>query len=199
LPNDLLPPNLGNVTGALSVRGHRATMQMNYFDYLGRDWSASGESFRRLGLRYVLSREPLPGLRELAPQGDVHLYERPSPLGIFYFVDQTLPPVPARIDAIAWHDNSMELTLAEGQSGRLVFAQPRYPGWHVGIDGRHAKLEAADIFLAVDVPPGGRHLEFYYRPFWLWPSIALALLAAAVLVGAAANCWRESAKRQRLA
>jgi len=174
LPNDAVPPNLGNVTAALSMRGHRATMQMRYFNYLGRDWSPAGENFRRLGLCYIFSAEPVDGFHEIAHQGNLGLYERPDALGIFQIVDGDNVRR-AHVTSVNWSDNRVSLQLAPAEAGRLVFAQARYPGWVAKIDGRSTPLIIHDIFFAIDVPPGNHRLEFIYRPWWLWPSLLLSL------------------------
>ena len=172
-PDDVLPPNYGNVDGSLSLRGHRATMQMRYFKYLRRDWSPTGESFRRLGLRYVFSRTPL-NLPRIASAGDLVLYERPDALSVFQIIDDTSARS-ARLTDIRWNDNSVTLTPAPDESGRLLFAQVRYPGWQVRVDGRRAELLKEGDFFAVNLPLGSHSVAFNYRPLWLWPAAVLAL------------------------
>jgi len=183
LPNDSIPPNLGNVDGSLSMRGHRATMQMRYFKYLRRDWSPVGENFRRLGLRYIFSHDPLP-LPALSSHGGLTLYERPDALSVFQIIENTKARS-ARIDAIRWSHNHVHLAVTSGEAGLLVFAQVRYPGWQASIDGRKVPLQKEDVFIAVDLPVGAREVTFDYRPWWLWPGCLASIggmLATAVLL-----------------
>jgi hypothetical protein len=182
LPNEATPPNLGNVNGSLSIRGHRATMQMRYFKYLRRDWSPAGESFRHLGLRYVFSREPLPQpMILLDSRNGLSFYERPDALSVFQVVEVDSVRS-ARLESINWAHNDVRLILAKGESGRVVFAQARYPGWTAKLDGETVPIVKEDAFISVNVPPGARELVFAYRPWWLVPGIALALGALVVAV-----------------
>lgn len=174
-PNDLLPPNLGNVLPMLSLRGHRATMQISYFDYLCADWNPESESFRRLGMRYLVTQKPRPGLETVAKAGDIYVQERTDYLGVFYLLQQGLPK---RLDLekVSWGENSVRLSLPAGHAGGvLVFAQPHYPGWRARVDGESRKLEKEGIFEAVRLAPSDKVVEFSYRPAWLWPSVAAAL------------------------
>lgn len=161
-------------------------MQMRYFKYLGRDWSPAGESFRRLGLRYVFSRDELP-LPPVETHDGITLYESPDALSVFQIADGDSIRS-ARLDAIEWSQNQVRLSLSKGESGRMVFAQVQYPGWIALIDGERAPLLQEDAFIATDVPAGARELVFAYRPWWLVPSVVLSLCA---LAGAALSAVRS--------
>lgn len=195
LPNEAVPPNLGNVDDSLSMRGHRATMQMRYFKYLGRDWSPTGENFRRLGLRYIFSRDPIDGLREVSAHDGLRLYERADALSVFQ-VKAGDSVRSARLRHVEWEDNAVQLEPEPGESGRLVFAQVKYPGWEARIDGRRVPLSSEDVFLALDLPAGARRVEFLYRPAWFWPALLAALVVAFTT---AAFTWRATPREDPLA
>jgi hypothetical protein len=178
----LLPPNYGNVTGAMSTRGHRATMQIEYYNYLAKDWNPSSENFRRLGLEYVISVEPIPGLElthSLQANG-VHVYRRSEPLGIFYFTSDSTTQR-ATLEAIHWGENSVKLTLAPLQSGRLCFAQPYFPGWHAQVDGRKVAIEDHGGLMTIPLADPAREVSFVYAPKWLTPSALISLLTFALI------------------
>lgn len=178
----LLPPNYGNVSGALSTRGHRATMQMGYYDYLAKDWNPVSENFRRLGLEYVISREPLPGLAWTHSQHEngVHVYRAPEPLSVFYIIFGRIAQS-ARLDNIQWQENSVKLTLSSRQSGRLCFAQPYYRGWQARVDGRKVEIENHDGLMSIPLVEPAREVSFIYAPKWLTPLAALSVLTSMLI------------------
>ncbi|WP_404420871.1 hypothetical protein [Nibricoccus sp. IMCC34717] len=176
LPNELLPPNLGNTAGAMSTRGHRATMQMNYLQFLNRDWKPGGETFHRLGLRFIVSREPIPNFIKVLEYDGLGLWERPDALPIFHFVSN-IGYTAAPIEKVKWNSNSVDIELGEHPAIRMIFAQVPFPGWHVKIDGNEAKLIDHDGLLAVDIDQNTCNVSFIYQPKWLVPLSALTILA----------------------
>jgi hypothetical protein len=73
---------------------------------------------------------------------------------------------------------------------RVVVHQQTAPGWKVRVDGRSADIVAADgFFLGVDVPAGTRSVRFSYEPRWLRPSLVLAALGFAAIVGLGVAGW----------
>lgn len=178
LPNELLPPNLGNSSGALSARGHRATMQIGYRRFLDQNWDPAGPVFRRLGLRYVVSRDPVPGLSFVEEYGGLKLWERPDPVGVFHFTGPSgLSAAP--IKHVSWHTNSVRVELDEHPATRFVFAQVMYPGWKVEVGDRAATLVDEQGLMAVDLPAGRSNVTFLYRPRWFLP---LAVISAGLLL-----------------
>ncbi len=59
----------------------------------------------------------------------------------------------------------------------VVFSETVFPGWKAWIDGQPARIYTADGLLrALEVPAGAHDVKFCYRPWWLWPSLALGFL-----------------------
>jgi uncharacterized membrane protein YfhO len=95
-------------------------------------------------------------------------------------------PQPARI--VQREPDRVDIVTG-GAAGKLVLADPAYPGWHVTVDGHDAHAETADsLFRAVQVGPGVHHVVWTFRPaslrLGLWVSIA-----ALALLGALALAW----------
>ncbi len=176
VPKDVLPPNMGNVWPVLSTAGHRATMQQNYYDYLARDWSLGSRNLDRLAVRDVVTNapvEPAEGLRLIIQEGEMRLYQRPDALPLFWFA--TAPDASdfgataAEIEDVRWEPNAVTVTLASGQDGLLVFAQPMYPGWSATVDGQPRALDQVDIFPAASLESGERTVRFSYKePYFGW-------------------------------
>jgi hypothetical protein len=81
-------------------------------------------------------------------------------------------------------------------SGRLVLADPAYPGWKVTVDGKPAKaLVARGIFRAVDVPGGGAHTVVWtFEP----PRLIIgAYISGATLLGLLLLCVWPLRRRLR--
>ena len=68
-----------------------------------------------------------------------------------------------------------------GAAGRLVLAEPQYPGWVVRVDGERAVPRTQDgLFRAVDLPAGGHTVEWSFEP----PSLRRGALVSLIgLVG----------------
>ena len=52
-----------------------------------------------------------------------------------------------------------------GPAGRLVLADPPYPGWAVTVDGKRAQARVQNgLFRAVDLPAGSHRVEWTFAP-----------------------------------
>jgi hypothetical protein len=68
--------------------------------------------------------------------------------------------------------------------GLLVLADTFYPGWRASVDGKPARILAANhLFRAVALPPGRHRVRFEYAP------ASLRIGAAASLAGGAVALW----------
>jgi len=69
--------------------------------------------------------------------------------------------------------------------GLLVVGEHFDPGWRATVDGRPARMAEADLAaLGVVLPASAATVELRFVPVGLLPGIALALVAAAALLGA---------------
>jgi len=77
-------------------------------------------------------------------------------------------------------DPSIELSA--GSSVRVTVHRQIAPGWRVEVDGRAGRLIDVDgFFLGVDVPADTRTVEFFYRPGWVAPSLAVSSIGILAL------------------
>jgi uncharacterized membrane protein YfhO len=75
-------------------------------------------------------------------------------------------------------------------SGRLVLADPAYPGWKVSVDGHAAKgVVSRGIFRAVDLPAGAHHVVWTFEARRLRIGAIVSLVALLALLGVAAIPW----------
>jgi uncharacterized membrane protein YfhO len=75
-------------------------------------------------------------------------------------------------------------------AGRLVLADPAYPGWKVTVDGHAAKsVVSRGIFRAVDLPAGAHHVVWTFEPTRLRIGAMISLVALFALLGVAAIPW----------
>ena len=78
----------------------------------------------------------------------------------------------------------------ESGSGRLVLADPAYPGWNVTVDGQHAKsVVSRGIFRAVDLPSGAHHVVWTFEPPRLRIGALISGVTLILLLGVAALPW----------
>ena len=80
-----------------------------------------------------------------------------------------------------------------GAAGRLVLADPAYPGWKVTIDGRPAPARVQHgLFRAVDLPAGRHRVEWTFAPRSVARGLAVSLATLVVaLAYAAVMRWRS--------
>ena len=74
--------------------------------------------------------------------------------------------------------------------GRLVLADPAYPGWKVTVDGHPAKsLVSRGIFRAVELPAGAHRVVWTFDPPRLVIGAYVSAFALVALLGVAALPW----------
>ena len=86
-------------------------------------------------------------------------------------------------------------------SGRLVLADPAYPGWKVSVDGHSARsIVSRGIFRAVDLPAGAHHVVWTFEPRRLRIGALISLATLLALLGVAAIPWirRQRARALRV-
>jgi hypothetical protein len=156
-----------------------------HFEYVLR---APTSRLRALGVRYYVSppgQQPR-GLPVVYRDRLAVITRDPRALPLARVVRAGRAPQPARI--VRRDPDRVDIVTA-GAAGRLVLADPAYPGWHVTVDGHAARGETADsLFRAVQVGSGVHRVEWTFRPaslrLGLWVSIA-----ALALLGALALAW----------
>jgi Bacterial membrane protein YfhO len=92
--------------------------------------------------------------------------------------------------------NRVEIATS-GAAGRLVLADPAYPGWHVTVDGRPARSETSDgLFRAVQVPAGSHRVEWTFSPSSLRVGLWISIVTLVTLGGIALG-WPVARRRAR--
>lgn len=175
----------GASRGLRAIGGYRSSMPAAYYDYL----THRPEAIDALGARYLIDAvDP----SESAPDAlKLSISTTAEPIFSLRLADGGWAELPIKL--VAQTHNRIELELHAPITGRVRFAQLRYPDWHVEIDGRRAEWTADDVFYGVELERA-THLRFWYWPervvpgLWLW---VLAMLAAPAL--ALRLCYVDSA------
>jgi len=182
--------NLGNAFSLMTVRGHRATILRDYYDYFsGALGDPLDSKFDVLGVRYVISPEPVEGLELVMQEGTRYLYARNTALPIIHWFDpETGERRAADLAEIEFSANSVRFTLGEPGQGWLIFSQPFFPGWQATIEGRDQDIEKKEIFMGLMLRSDDKRVELLYRPRLIWLGLAGVLLS---LVAFAAALFRR--------
>jgi hypothetical protein len=138
---------------------------------------------RLLGVRYYVAQEGQV-LRKLT----VVLR---TPTATVLRDDKALPIArvnrPGRTDAariVVREPDRVVVQTPAGPAGRLVLADPPYPGWRVAVDGKRVPTRVQNgLFRAVDLPAGSHRVEWTFEPRTVKRGLMLSL---ATLVGLAA-------------
>ncbi len=163
IPVDLLPPNAGNIFPILNVMGHRASMMQSFNKYF--DWNMQSSPLDRLGVRWIVTKTPVEGFPIIYKDNDYVIQERPKALPVFWLYDTvTGDQTPASIENVHWDQNSVQLQLNKHPAGRLVFAQPFYPGWIATVDNQKVTVQEHEIFLSIEIPEDSKFITFDYAP-----------------------------------
>lgn len=162
LPNELLPPNIGNVYDVSSARGHRATMYSPYFDYLSKNWDLRSEVYDNLAVKYVVTKETFPEFNLVMHHNDMRLYERPTAQKIFSLKRTDNSTGGLEIKKVEWGVNSVRLEIDNAEEGMLIFSQPYYPGWRAIVEGRKTKPIKHEGLTAIKINRSTRNIKFYY-------------------------------------
>ena len=137
---------------------------------------------RQLGVRYYIAQEGqvMSRLKIVLQTPTVTVEEDDKALPIAR-VNRAGRTDPARI--VVREPDRVVIDTPAGPAGRLVLADPVYPGWKVTIDGRSAPVRVQhELFRAVDLPAGRHRVVWTFAPRsverGLW--ISLATLVAAL-------------------
>jgi uncharacterized membrane protein YfhO len=89
---------------------------------------------------------------------------------------------PARI--VVRDPDRVVIATPPGPRGRLVLADPPYPGWSVTIDGHSAPAREQDnLFRAVDLPAGRHTVEWRFEPRSVRTGLYVTLATLLAVVG----------------
>jgi hypothetical protein len=149
---------------------------------------------RRLGVRYYVAS---PGLEPAGmtvvlrtPQATVVRDDEALPLAR---VNRPGRTDPARI--LVRDPDRVVIATPAGPAGRLVLADPPYPGWSVTVDGHAAPVRDQDgLFRAVDLPAGDHTVEWRFAPRSVKLGFYVTLVALLAAVAYAAVARRRSAR-----
>ena len=156
---------------------------------------------RELGVRYYVAQEGQV-LRKLdvvlrTPTATVLRDDKALPIARINRPGAT-PGDPGRTDAariVVREPDRVVVESPAGPAGRLVLADPPYPGWSVTVDGKPAKERVQHgLFRAVDLPAGRHRVEWRFQPASVKHGLIISL---ATLVAALAYIIR-SRRRERL-
>ena len=149
---------------------------------------------RRLGVRYYVAA---PGLEPAGmtvvlrtPQATVVRDDKALPLAR---VNRPGRTDPARI--LVRDPDRVVIATPPGPAGRLVLADPPYPGWTVTVDGHSAPVRDQDgLFRAVDLPAGRHTVEWRFEPRSVKMGFFISLAALLAVAGYAIFMRRRSAR-----
>ncbi len=138
---------------------------------------------RRLGVRYYIAGP------KYVPAGMPVVLR--TPRAIVVRDDKALPLArinrPGRTDAariVVRDPDRVVIDTPAGPAGRLVLADPPYPGWSVSVDGHPATARKQDgLFRAVDLPAGRHVVEWRFEPRSVRFGLYLSLATLAVAIG----------------
>lgn len=176
-PADSLPSNLGDIFPILTTTAFRSSRQINYHDYF--DWKPDSPCTDALAVKWWVSEKPVAGLREIAYCDNMHLYERPKPLPVFWMQEDDGSRIPAPIASTEWTQNTVTVRFDRKITGSLVFAQPSFPGWKFIANGRSSPCTTVDIFMTAKLLEPCDSVTFRYAPLWFTPLLIISLVASA--------------------
>ncbi len=100
---------------------------------------------------------------------------------------------PGKVTLRKWSPNRIVLEVEAPEGGQLVVNQNHVAGWRAhGEPGGDLPVTASDGLLALEVPPGKRTVELYYRPtsFVLGAGVSLTTLLVLLLLAVRRRCSR---------
>ncbi|MCS6829522.1 MAG: hypothetical protein NZ749_02650 [bacterium] len=195
-PQAILPPNLATAIGLYDLQVYDSLMPLHakrWLDELnGRDsapvengnmalgWRAPAELLAKVGVRYVLSLQPLAerGLRLITDSAEGRLYEVSGARSWVRTVD-------GRECVFRWQGcNRLQISLPDS-SNALHVMQTFAPGWKVEPSGIIEPLE--NVFQKVQTPVGAQQITLRFAPELLRVCLYLALVAVGGLCGCAVS------------
>jgi hypothetical protein len=101
---------------------------------------------------------------------------------------------PASFAATSSAPGERSATVQLAGTAVVAFDEQYDTGWTATVDGEAATVLPVDgVWAAVVVPAGEHRIELRYSPGWLYPSLAVMVLA---WLGAAALCWWPELRRR---
>jgi hypothetical protein len=192
---DLLLDMAGTRYGLEDVAGYDPVQLRRYRDAIAASnadepsdrhflWIETGPTklLRQLGVRYYVAQagQVVRSLTVVLRTPDATVLRDDKALPIAR-VNRPGRTDPARI--VVREPDRVVVDTPAGPAGRLVLADPVYPGWSVTIDGKKAPARVQDgLFRAVDLPAGSHRVEWRFAPRSVERGlyITLAMLIAAL-------------------
>ena len=131
------------------------------------------------GWRAALGRDA--ALRDVRARDADEIRREPAIEGLATSRRAVAAPTTATIRQAS--DTRIDVRSSGPAEGVLVLDDTYYPGWTATVDGRAAKIHAADVaFRAVRVGPGEHVVRFSYAPSWLGRGKVLTLAGIGAIV-----------------
>ncbi len=204
-PDAILPPNAGTVYQFYDMQGYDSLFSREYKQFVDNHLkmdSSPQENGNMLLIRkyvpdwpegtagYVLSKDPIPGLKKVFSSDGVDVYQKTPYLSV-YLQPQGSPSSTQSIgesNIMGLSANTVIATSDADQSARMVLAQTWYPGWTAEVDGVRKPITADGIFRSVAIEPGDSTVTFRFQPGSYVVGAFLGLLGIAA-VGVAAGMF----------
>lgn len=199
-----LTPNLGSVYNNLyGAFGHRATMPIQYYEYLGKyGWDFNGHMGEALAVKYLVSNVPLSGdqystFEFVGQYEDQYIYQKTDAKSMFTYVTANGEYQDLHCDSINIHCNDILLTVDMVETGKIRIAQLGYPGWKARVDGKLTKIEIDEEgFMIISLSEGRHEVRFYYQPWWFAAWAAVLAVYLILLAWSAVRLYRHGHPRQ---
>ena len=150
----------------------------------------------RLGVRYYVAQpgQQPANLPVVFRSQHAVIVEDPDALPLARLNLKTGGMVRAKI--IVRHPDRVVIDTPRSARGRLVLADPAYPGWKVTVDGHSApSLVSRGIFRAVDLPAGAHRVVWTFDPPRLRIGAFVSVGALLALLAVAALPWLRRRRR----
>ena len=146
---------------------------------------------RLLGVRYYVAQEGQV-LRKLT-------VVMRTPTATVLRDDKALPIArvnrPGRTDAariVVREPDRVVVETPAGPAGRLVLADPPYPGWQVTVDGKRAPTRVQNgLFRAVDLPAGSHRVEWRFSPHSVRLGLVISIATIVLAIAYGLSMWRR--------
>ncbi len=107
-------------------------------------------------------------------------------------------PRPAPAEIVSSSDTAVTVSVTLAHPGYVVLGDLYYPGWSARVDGRPARILAADgAFRAVAAGAGAHLVRFVYRPASIRIGLVVTLLGLAGGIGVVVLSGRRPRRRRR--
>ena len=178
----------GGLIAAAEARGYPTIYRDGYARIFRR--AGSPRYFFTSEVELVAGRPALRRLGRLPPGRLTLVEEEPS-----FSPEPNRPDDPA-VEIREFHRNRLRLSVDAPRPGLVVCSESSMPGWTARVDGRPARILAANYaFRAVEVPAGRSEIELAYRPPGLIVGLVVSAVSAALLVVMA---WASGRRRGNL-